>query len=317
MLISRRSLARAGALTLAAATFAACSDSSTQPLDLNPDQLQSIGESIATELEGGVTQLTASDVMAVGMPTLSKRSMVSGLKLARSAQTMQQVPEPSPDCGVPSQNPPTDTDADNVPDNFSITFALPACHFSDIDGAVDMTGVMHISDPNPGSAGMALNFSLDNLRFAFSGTDGSGSFVRDGSASVAVTETGLSQLQDWSESAQISGLPRLGVNLNWTATFAALAGSTITPGQPLPSGVYSPNGSVEYREGNRVSSFSVETVAPLQYDAACAAGVADGTSLTPFTAGEVHITVNNAQGSTFVKVTYADCNYATVQLANQ
>ena len=315
MLISRRFFARAGALTLAAATFAACGES-TKPLELDPDQLESIGESIAIELESGAAQLTAQNVMEVGTPALSRRAVTSPLMLSRTMQTMQSLPEPTTDCGVPSQTPPTDTDGDQVPDNFSLAFSLPACHFSDIDGSIDLTGVMHISDPNPGTAAMALNFSLDNLRFSFSGVDGNMSFVRDGSASVAAAASGLSQTQDWSESAQVSGIPSLGVDLNWTATFVPLPGSTITPGQALPDGAYTPNGSFEFRQGNRASSFTVTTSIPLQYDAACAAGVVDGTALTPFSAGEVHVTVSNEQGSRYVKVTYADCNYATVQLVN-
>jgi hypothetical protein len=326
MFISRRFIARAGALTLAAATFAACGDS-TGPLNLSPDQLQSLGESMAIEIEGGALQLTAQGAMGtVNAPAFSLhsarmpqllQSRVSGLRLSRAGASLRQTPTLNTDCGVPSQNPPTDSDGDQVPDNFSVTFALPACHFADADGSIDLTGVARVTDPLPGTAGMTLNFSLENFQIAISGAQGSGTIVRDGSASVAASETGLSQTHDWTESARVTGYPSIGVDVNWSATFAAAAGQTITAGQPLPDGVYQPNGSITYREGRRTSSFSVTTVTPLQYSASCAAGVANGTASTPFSAGEVQVAFSNAQHSGRVTITYADCSYATVQYVAQ
>ena len=60
---SFHSIRRVSALSLAALTFVACSDS-TAPLDVTPDQLAIIGEAMATEIESGVAQLTAGDAMS-------------------------------------------------------------------------------------------------------------------------------------------------------------------------------------------------------------------------------------------------------------
>jgi hypothetical protein len=317
MVISRRSLSRASALTLAAATFAACSDS-TGPLDVTPDQFETIGFAVSSELETGVMQLAAQDVMSGGVtPTLSIRSRASGSLLRRSPFRLQSAGEVDPACGVPSQDPPTDTDGDQIPDNFSITFALPACHFEDPTGYMDLTGLFRVSDPQPGTAGLALNLSVENMRISFNDAEFSGSATRDGSASVTGSGTGLSQTQDWSESVQISGFPRVGVDVNWAATFAAAAGSTITPGQPLPSGTYSPNGSIRYQEGNRAASFSVTTVTALQYSATCAADMETGAAMTPFTAGQVVVEFADENRAGSVTVTYAGCNDATVQFVAQ
>lgn len=316
MVISRRSIARSTALTLAAATFAACSDSSTGPLDLSPDQFESIGASVAAEIETGVAQLTAQNVLGDATdPTLSTQRSQAVRNLSRGGFAFKSAAVSAAECGVPSQNPPVDTDADNVPDNFSVTFALPACHIVDPSGTLDLTGVVHVSDPTPGTAGFALNFSLDNLRLAFSGTEGNIVVTRDGLMSVVASQSGLSQTHDWDESAQISGQPGVSVGINWTATFAAAQGSVITAGQPLPNGVYQPNGTVHYQQGDKASSFSIETLSPLQYDASCAADVESGLAMTPFTAGSVRLGFSDAGRSGHVVITYGDCNEANVVFA--
>jgi hypothetical protein len=217
-------------------------------------------------------------------------------------------------CGVVSPANPIDTDGDQVPDNMSITFALPACEFTDASGTTDLTGVLRITDPQPTTPGMALNFALDNFTLAFSGTNLNGKVIRDGSSSVSLSGSGLSQTSNWTESVQITGYPSISANLNWAATFVAAQGSSIVAGQPLPDGAFSPSGSVDYREGNRTASFALTTITPLQYSASCAAGVESGTSLTPFSSGTVRVSVSSQQGAGSVDVTYTNCDAATVSL---
>lgn len=318
MTLSSRSFTRAGALTLAALTFAACSDS-TAPLDVSPEQLEAIGQTMALEIESGVLQLTAQDAMGtVDAPAFSVQRRTPG-NLGGAAFNLQRVAgHPislqvvDPECGVPSQNPPTDSDADQVPDNLTITFALPACRFVSETGSFELTGVIRVTDPLPGTAAMAFTMALDNFRFTFSGAEGSGFVRRDGLTSVVATQTGLSQTVSWLESAQFTGFPTLGADIDWSATFAAAQGGTITPGEPLPDGVYQPNGSFEFRQGNRSASFTVTTVVPLQYSAACAAGVVAGTALAPFSSGKVRVAVSNDGDMGYAEVTYVDCNEASV-----
>jgi hypothetical protein len=317
MTLSSRSITRAGALTLAALTFAACSDS-TAPLDVSPEQLEAIGQTMAVEIESGVLQLTAQDAMGtVDAPAFSVQHRPANLggaafNLQRAAGYPVSLQVVDPQCGVPSQDPPTDSDVDQVPDNLTITFALPACHFSDASGSFDLTGVIRVTDPMPGTAAMAFNMAVDNFRITFSGTDLSGFVRRDGLTSVVATQTGLSQTVSWLESAQITGFPSLGVDIDWSATFAAAQGGTITHGEPLPDGVYHPNGSFDFRQGDRSAHFTVTTVEPLQYSATCAAGVVAGTTLAPFMAGKVRVAVSNDGNLGYAEVTYVDCNEASV-----
>jgi len=316
MTLSSNSVRRASALTFAALSLA-CSDA-TAPLAISPEQLEVIGLTMATELESGALQLTAQDAMGtVDAPQLSIRRPTPGNLggVALNLQSAGRYPSfqvVDPECGVFSQNPPTDTDADQVPDNLSITFAVPACRFVGQDGSFELTGVIRVTDPLPGTAAAAFNMALDNFRFSFSGVEGSGFVRRDGMTSVAATQTGLSQTVSWLEAAQITGYPTLGADIDWSATFAAAQGSTITPGQPLPDGVYTPNGSFEYRQGGRVAQFTITTVEPLQYSAECAAGIAAGTTWSPFTAGVVRVAVRNDGNMGFAEVTYLDCNEASV-----
>lgn len=320
MTLSRHLLARAGVLALGALTLAACSDSSTAPLPVTPDQLQSVGQSAATEIESAIASMTAQDVMNTngGAPSFSRvprstPAMIGGLSLNRYAVSRSTTDIAQ--CGVPSQDPPVDSDGDFVPDNFSVTFALPACHFVDASAnTYDVTGVLRVSDPQPAQSGMALSFALDNFKLAFGGTDGSGYVSRNGTASVSVTSGGLSQSATWTDNAVLTGVASASDNINWTNSFVAAQGQSITAGQPLPDGAYSPNGSVTIHQGNREATFSVTTIDPLQYSASCAAGVAAGTSLTPFTGGRIRVAVSNQQNSGYVDVSYSGCSSATVTL---
>ena len=325
MTITRHFLARSGLLTLGAVVLVSCGES-TSPLNVQPEHLESMGNAIAAEVEVGVMQLTAGDVLATngGAPTMSRvpasspmlsRGLVfnrigaSGVTAARSVNDLT--------CGVPSQDPPVDTDGDHVPDNFSVTFSLPACHFEDTGSSMDITGVLRVSDPVVNTPGLALNTSLDNFRIAFSGDQGSGSIWRDGTLSVAASSSGLSQNVDWTEGAQFTGFPAILADINWTASFAAAQGQSIVAGNPLPDGSYQVNGTIGYKEGRRTAGFSITTVEPLQYSAECAAGVAEGTAMTPFTAGKVRIAVSSQEGRGWAEVTYAACNAANVLVVQQ
>lgn len=311
-----RRITGAGIAALGILALAACNNDATSPLNVTPDQLQSIGSTIATEIESGAMGLTAAGVTSTtgGAPTSFTRipatSAMFGLAMNRVPTGISRSTV-STDCGVVAPNPVVDTDGDQVPDNLSITFALPACAFSDASGTTNLTGVLRISDPQPGTPGMALTFGLDNFTLAISGSDGSGKVTRDGSSTVSASESGLSQTSNWTETVQFTGIPSIAANLNWAATFVAAQGQSIVTGQPLPDGAFSPSGSVDYREGNRVASFSITTITPLQYSASCAAGVANGTALTPFASGTVQVSVNSQS----VNVTYSNCDAATVTLA--
>lgn len=316
----RRSFARTGALVLAAAAFTACGGDSTSPLDLDPEGMEAVGESIALELENSALTLTADGAMgtvenpepifALGSVT-SQRVLGGATYNVGRLRPAMQIGEQ--ECGTPSQVIPTDSDEDGVPDNLTITFTLPECHIlMGEEGSMDLTGLFRISDPTPGTAGFALDFGMDNFRIAMNGTDGTLTMTQDGGTSVNATASGLSQTQDWVQSISMPGFPGVSMTVDWAATFAAAEGQAIVAGEPLPNGAFSPNGTFRYREGNRVAALNVTTVAPLQYNAECAAMYQLGEADSPFTGGEVRIAFTGSEGSGYVRVTYADCSWANV-----
>ena len=314
----RHSFARAGALALAAAAFTACGDS-TSPLDLDPAQMEAVGESIAAEIEGSALTLTASGAMgeveqtdpifSLGSPT-SKRVLggpaYSISRLRPAMQIGEQI------CGVPSQDPPADSDEDGVPDNLTITFALPACHTVMEEGSIDITGLFRISDPTPGTPGFNLTFGMDNFRVVFDGAEGAFTVTQNGTTTVSATANDMSQVQDWTQSASAAGYGSFGMTVEWTNTFAAAEAGSILVGQPLPNGSFSANGSFRYSEGRRVAVLNVTTVTPLQYNAECAAMVAEGMADSPFTGGEVRVAFSGDEGTGYARITYAECSWADV-----
>jgi hypothetical protein len=282
---------------------------------MSPEQVQAIGELLATEIQSGAMQLTAPGAMGnVGTPSFSvqRRTVGSLGGLALNIQgTRPRFQQVDPECGVPSQDPATDTDEDLIPDNLTITFAIPACRFLTETGSFDLTGTMRISDGQLGVPGMAFNLALDNFRVTFNTTEINGFVRRDGLTSVSATASGLTQTVSWLESAQIEDFPTVGADVDWSASFASTGGS-ITPGMPLPDGVYLVNGNFEYRQGGRSAAFTITTVDELLYSAECAFGVADGTYTAPFTEGRVRVLGRNDGDRGFAEITYSACEIASV-----
>jgi hypothetical protein len=178
-------------------------------------------------------------------------------------------------------------------------------------GSFDLTGVMRITDSQPGTPGMAFNLSLDDFRVTFNTQELNGFVRRDGLTAIGATANGLTQTVSWLESAQIEDFPTVGADIDWSASFAATGGS-ITPGMPLPDGVYLVNGNFEYRQAGRSAGFTITTVEELIYSAECAFGVADGTYASPFADGKVRVTGRNDGDRGYAEVTYSACEVATV-----
>ena len=310
---------RAGALIFAALTFAACSVPFSAPLDLSPQAYEAIAWSVGMEFESGAMQLTAQDALGT-MDCCSRFSQFRPGFLRSGASKLQPAPGQPPlflvvdtECGVASQNPPADSDADEVPDNLTITFALPACRFvhtgTPYDGTFDLTGVVRLSDPQLGAASMAFDMALDDYRMTSSQPlYGTGYVRRDGLASVLASGAGLSQTMSWRDLLKRVGVPDRAWDFDLSATFAPAEGATITPGDPLPDGTYAPSGSFEYRDGNRAARFTVTTVEPLQYSAECAAQTVANGYGTPFMSGHLRVFVTNGANRGYVEVSYFYCS---------
>ena len=317
MTLSFRFLRRAGVVTLAALTFVACSDA-IAPLDVTAEDLEWVGHGIVGELESGVATLTAAGAMNTeywpyfstqGRPPANGGGVAFNVQHAARLPSFQAV---TPECGVFSQNPPTDSDADGVPDNLTITFAVPACRFPEETGSRDLTGVIRISDPFPRTASPAFNMAFDDFAITVAVPEHNGFIRRDGMTAVSASASGLSQTASWLQTEHTDGYPTFGMDLNWSATFAAAQGSAITAGEPLPDGAYALNGSFKYSVDGRSAYFDITTVETLQYSTECVAAMAEGLAWMPFTAGTVRVAVRNNADMGFAQITYTDCDVRIV-----
>jgi hypothetical protein len=296
MTLSCRSLRRASVVTLAALTSVACSDA-IAPLDVTPGHLEMIAHSTLFEIHAGVATLTAAGAMNTDYwPNL----------------TMPSFHVVDPECRVFSQSPPADSDADGVPDNFTITFAVPACRFPEETGYRDLTGVIRISDPHPGMVSPAFNMALDDFRITVAVAGANGFIRREGMMVVSATASGLSQTVSWLYTDQFAGWSTIGADIDWSATFSPAQGSTMTPGEPLPDGAYAFTGSIDYRLDGRSARFDFRTVEALQYSTEC---VAAGIGWSPFRAGTVRVAVRNNADMGFAQITYTDCQAKVVLMS--
>lgn len=317
MTLSFRSLKRASVVTLAALTFFACRDA-IAPLDVTPEDLEWVGHGMAYEIENGVATLTAAGAMNTSYwPNFSMqgRRPANGGGVAFNLQHADGLPSfqaVDPGCGVFSQNPPADSDADGVPDDLTITFGAPACHFPDETGSRELTGVIRISDPLPGTAAPAYNMAIDDFGIIVADPELNGFNRRDGMTAVSVNASGLSQTVSWLEITRDEGYPTFDLRTDLSATFAAAQGSAIIAGEPLPDGVYALNGSLEYRVDGRPAHFDIATLEALQYSTECVAAMAEDLAWSPFTAGKVRVAVRSIADMGFAEITYTDCQVRIV-----
>lgn len=284
----------AAALVFAAAI--ACSDSLT-PAQLDPEEMESIGYTVAGELQTSMASLTAPSAMSGGTFHRIPATGPEGLSLSRASAQLA-----STECGVPSQDPVVDTDLDGIPDDLTVTYSLPACRYTSVGTTMDITGALRVRDPSPSTPAFSFTLSLKDLQVAFSSEQGSATVVRNGTGAVDVSGSGLGQSLDFSTKVSATGVSSATYTTKWSSTFFPAAGEAIAAGEPLPNGAYAVSGTNALVQGSRYIRFTLTTPVPLQYDKACAEW-----SMTPFQSGEVHVTFAGNEGKGFVMLRYTGC----------
>jgi hypothetical protein len=297
-------LFRRAALLSAAAALAACSDSNGPITTLTPEEVEVVAGAVNSEVELSLISLqpeNASNILA-----LRRASERSGIMFGRRAARPLFAEELT--CGTPSQEPPVDSDDDTVPDDLTITFSLPACHFASESGTIDFTGAVRLQDPTPQVGGLAFDVTLDDLTFAFEVQQGgAGSMTREGTQQVRVAGSGLSQTHDFSLTTEFTGEPGMSLNNVWSASFVPVQGQSVVFGLPLPDGTYTIDGSFSWSHGDRNGQFLVDTYTPLEYDAECHQSAA-----SPFQSGEVHVYLASSDGGAYVRIRYSNCGVPDV-----
>jgi len=284
-----------------AISLAGCSSSSTGPnAQLTSAQVQTIGASVATEIESSLILMTpGAATTAAPAPrwVLGARGVAPGV-----SATMQWSAVPS--CPTVTPYPFLDSDGDGVPDNVQLSFTLPACSFTDANGTLEVTGTLGVSDPQPQTAGLTATATATQLRDVI--LDASNvqvlAITHNGSWSVAASSNGVLESYGVNTVVEVQGRAPVTITNAWLGGFTPAQGAALSLGEPLPAGTLTAAGGFSLSDGTNAFVLTLDTSTPLSYDPVTCAG--QPSSLT---AGEVHATLNSAGPKGYLSVQWTNC----------
>lgn len=284
-----------GALCLAAAGCARDAASPREASPLTDARARELGRRLAAELGASLGAMTP------GRPV--RGAVAAAGPLARGSAAGL-----DPDAACPDVSNPADSDGDGVPDDAVLVFALPGCRFINGPDTLEITGTARLVDPvpspppNPAAFGYVASFDHLRLRFAPANPDSGAVETRTGTEALFLTPERLTQGHGFS----ISRADRNGIATiedAWSAMFTPDAGTTLVPGQALPSGAFVLAGRSTWTRGGQGFAFEIGTAVPLRYDASC-----PEQGPNRFRAGEVHARVTVSGQQVLVRVVFADCD---------
>ena len=187
----------------------------------------------------------------------------------------------------------------------TITYALPACDVTGLFGgeSLAITGALELVQPDP----EAFNFSsmATNLEYAFTSSGVTTSETRNGTRQVVATSALLNESNNITTAFVNASEATGSVTDTLAITFTPASGSVLTPGTKLPDGTIIVTGGLAWtaaKAGATPESFTVTTVQPLVYDAACMA-----TSASPFDAGQLKLVIADGTMTTYGRITWSKC----------
>ncbi|TFG51955.1 MAG: hypothetical protein E4H38_00335 [Gemmatimonadales bacterium] len=216
---------------------------------------------------------------------------------------------PQSPCVTVSPLPPVNSDGDIVPDSLRFDFA--GCVFTHHMGQVtdSLDGTIDIIDPLPlttshGVRHVYTQFTRARMNEAFPGR----SFiaVHNGTREWGASPDTLGHMvtnfmSQWTHPSGFTSTHQK----DWAGKFTALTPGTIQPGQPLPGGSWTLDGTSEWERGGTTWSVVIATIDPLVFDPTC--------DVPPMlTAGSLHLVVTRNDGVTNVDITFTACGQYTV-----
>lgn len=300
----RHAILSASVAAVLVAGLAACGSDSTGPeAQLTEEEVASIGSAVAQEMMLGADLMTVGGINSQGI-TVARIENQPGVFLSRVA------PMSALGIGCPeySEDPPTDTDADGVPDDLTLTFALPACRIGDVDEAgIEITGSIGVQDPTPNEAGLDFQATATGFKFALYDSTHTQLFARThtGSWSGAETENGFTAQHSLSSVVEVQGRPNVYIANSWSGTFVPAAGHSVDMAEPLPPGELTVAGQLTMDNGTNHYAITLVTAQPLQVDRVCAN---DGGL---FKGGEVHATFTGSGPRGYVRIVWTGCGEPT------
>jgi hypothetical protein len=279
-----------GAMVL---TLAACSDSGNGPSVganlLNSAQVQDLGQDVAED----VVEMTDASVYDGSTGINLEGAISNGVRLTR-------VP---PDCITVSPIPPTNSDADIVPDSVRLTYD---CGFERANGLLtdSLTGSIDFFDPQPTVVSLGVkhifhDFTRKRINTAFPLRNFTA--VHNGTREWGGnTDTLGHTLADFTTVwTHVSGRQTTHVK-NWVGKFTASTPGTIGLGIPLPAGTWNLDGTSTWTTASRSWSVAVTTREALQYDPSC--------EVTPrLTNGTLDLVVTRNGEVTNIEIVFINC----------
>ncbi len=262
----------------AAATLAACGDSSAPDDDPLPDNAATaVGLTVRDNVEASLDAF---------YPVRLLQPFTTGA-----------VDDP---CVNPSAA--TDSDGDGVPDEANYNFTAPPCRFTGVRGfTIDVVGQLRIVDPAPETAGFGADISLTGLRFGLRAEEGDLEYdvTRNGTIALSGSPAGLEQEVSLQVIRTFTGFSDAQVEHVWTVGFDPE--TTLQINEPLPSGSVTVAGTVAWNRGDEQFNLTITTATPLHYDAACA------SAGQRFDDGELRIAGTFGETPGYVRIEWQRC----------
>ena len=280
-----------------AAILTACAHDAAAPgaaSKITPQQAVAVGTRLSREIGTSLNALTLGG---------------SGGFAAASLRTARGVQRAAPAAGAPCPaiDNTTDSDHDGIPDNATLTFALPQCESVVNGDSTEVTGTVHLTDPvyspPPSPAAFGYEASLSDLTVHFGAMDADSSFTdtRNGAELLLLGPQGLAQTHGFRIAHQDHG-GLANVVDQWNATFTPAPGQALVPGVPLPPGFFAAQGHTSWARGDAVAQFEIITAIPLAYDPTC-----PESAPNRIRSGEIHASFVGPGQQAYVRIVFADC----------
>jgi hypothetical protein len=291
-------MGRLGCAVVVALGAAGCGDDSgPQDVVLTQAQAQAAGQDIAAQVTAlsadftltGVGEFPAKAVGRVPLDPQVRRLLVAGLRTGLTAE-----------CAALSDT--TDSDADGVPNDLTISFSSPACTTMTDSATVILSGSVRVSDPGQ-DPGFDIAYSNVRLRVVAATSTDFAEARLNGTQGIGATTTSATLNENLTLAIVLRhGAQTANITMqdSWNATFQAAQGQTYDVNAPLPDGTLSLTGNTNWAFNARNFAFGLSTTSPLVYDAQCGLE-------PPFTAGELRALVVGNRGGAFVRVVFPGC----------
>ena len=296
--MTRTTLAALAALAL---TFGACGGDG--PQDPGGGDATPLTDAQLREIEAAAGDETEESLAGLFEEDFDDPGGLAGIDAAPAASLPASAA--AAECPLRSSRIPADPDGDRVPTSLTITFDPASCTRTGRDGGTaTLFGVRRVSDPAPTVAGFDRDVAFERLGFELRRDGTTLRVTRDGTRSVRGGTGTLNATEDVTVARVLTPGGTASMRKQATAAFAPDAGETLAVGRPRPSGTLTLEGALAWDGTERDAVFTLTTVTPLHYDAACT----DSRPAQRFDAGELRWARSvDGRSQGYLRVVFTGC----------